>query len=82
MLGLVEDLLDQVKVVSAVPSSVLSGQQDLRQAEWEMALQLGLLVLATGEAWASALLAHQETSLVDLETLAQLADFCTAALVG
>lgn len=81
-LGLMEDLVDQVNLVSAVPPSVLSDQQDLYQAEWEVALELGLLVLAPVEAWASDLLVHQEARLVDLDTLAQLADFHTVASLG
>lgn len=74
--------MDQVQLVSAVPPSVLSDQRELHQAEWEVVLELGLLVLATVQASAPVLLAHQEARLAYLEASAQLMDLYTAASVG
>lgn len=68
-LGLVEDLVDQVSAVSR------SSLGDIHLAEWEVALELGFLVLARLEAWELALLEHQEAlDLAGLEAPALLAD--------
>lgn len=77
MLGLMEDLVDQANLVSAINPSVLLEQQDLHQAGLDIGLFLGPL-----EASVSALLVHQEARSVELETLAQSADFHMAASVG